>query len=106
MRFFQSSTGLTLTPGGQGSIVVAYIFAAPVAIRGCPGPARPAARHVKPGDPTLLGDAGAMLRRRQPGRPLTGFISATDIDASGSTSRLGTEVRSGPWCPARCSARR
>ena len=36
MRFFQSSTGLTLAPGGQGSIVVAYIFAAPVAVGGLP----------------------------------------------------------------------
>ncbi len=36
MRFFQSSTSLTLPPGGQGSIVVAYIFAAPVAVPGAP----------------------------------------------------------------------
>ena len=43
MRFFQSSTGLSLPPGGQGSIVVAYIFAAPVAAGGCPASARPAA---------------------------------------------------------------
>ena len=31
MRFFQSSAPLTLAPGEAGSIVVAYIFAAPVA---------------------------------------------------------------------------
>ena len=31
MRFFQSSGPLTLAPGEFGSIVVAYIFAAPVA---------------------------------------------------------------------------
>ncbi len=34
MRFFQSSGPLTLAPGGFGSIVVAYIFAAPAAAGG------------------------------------------------------------------------
>ncbi|HQR18085.1 MAG TPA: hypothetical protein PK948_06925 [Gemmatimonadales bacterium] len=57
MRFFQSSTELTLPPGGQGSIVVAYIFAAPVAVPGCPAPG---CTDVKPGNPTILGSAQAM----------------------------------------------
>jgi hypothetical protein len=37
MRFFQSSTPLQLAPGEGGSIVVAYIMAAPVATATCPG---------------------------------------------------------------------
>jgi hypothetical protein len=37
MRFFQSSGPIDLAPGGQGSITVAYIFAAPVASGNCPG---------------------------------------------------------------------
>ena len=48
MRFFQSSTALTLAPGQQGSIVVAYIFAAPAAVTSfTPG----GATDQKPGNP-------------------------------------------------------
>lgn len=50
-RFFQSSTALTLAPGQFGSIVVAYIFAAPV-ITGSVNPS--AALQQKPGNPLLL----------------------------------------------------
>jgi len=57
MRFYQSSTELTLPPGGQGSIVVAYIFAAPVAIGTCAAAGCPT---VKPGNPTILGDPTLM----------------------------------------------
>ncbi len=53
MRFFQSSTPLTLPPAGRGSIVVAYIFAAPVATGSCPGPSC----DLRPGDGTLLTNA-------------------------------------------------
>ena len=60
MRFFQSSGPVDLAPGGFGTIVVAYIFAAPVASGGCPG----AACDVKPAnttaDLTLLGDPSRM----------------------------------------------
>ena len=37
MRFFQSSGPIDLAPGGSGTIVVAYIFAAPVAVGRLPG---------------------------------------------------------------------
>ena len=47
-RFYQSSTALTLAPGEFGSIVVAYIFAAPVAIPGF-APRRPPT--CTPGNP-------------------------------------------------------
>ena len=60
MRFFQSSGPIDLPPGGSGTIVVAYIFAAPVASGGCPG----AGCDVKPAntnaDLTILGDASRM----------------------------------------------
>jgi hypothetical protein len=48
MRFFQSSGPLTLAPGQFQSIVVAYIFAAPVATSGCPAAG---ACDLTPGDP-------------------------------------------------------
>ena len=52
MRFFQATGPLTIPPGGFQSVVVAYIFAAPVATAGCAPPC-----DVPPGDPTILGDA-------------------------------------------------
>jgi hypothetical protein len=51
MRFFQSSGPLTLGPGQFGSIVVAYVFAAPVAAAGCTGPGT---CSLNPGDATRL----------------------------------------------------
>jgi hypothetical protein len=51
MRFFQSSGPLELAPGGFGSIVVAYIFAAPVSVGACTGPGT---CDINPGDPRLL----------------------------------------------------
>ena len=51
MRFFQSSGPLNLAPGQFGTIAVAYIFAAPVAVGDCTGPGT---CDVFPGDPTRL----------------------------------------------------
>ncbi|MBA3893968.1 MAG: hypothetical protein H0X69_09775 [Gemmatimonadales bacterium] len=60
MRFLQSSGPIDLPPGGFGTIVVAYIFAAPVASGGCPG----AGCDVKPAnsnaDLTILGNPQRM----------------------------------------------
>jgi hypothetical protein len=53
MRFFQASGPLQLAPGAFGSIVVAYIFAAPVAVGAC---VAPGSCDLKPGDPTRLSD--------------------------------------------------
>ncbi|MBA3759404.1 MAG: hypothetical protein H0X07_02650 [Gemmatimonadales bacterium] len=53
MRFFQASGPLELAPGGFGSIVVAYIFAAPVSVGAC---VASGSCNVKPGDPTRLSD--------------------------------------------------
>ena len=60
MRFFQSSGPIDLPPGGSGTIVVAYIFAAPVGVGGCPGggcDVKPAATNA---DLTILGDPTRM----------------------------------------------
>ena len=60
MRFFQSSGPIDLPPGGSGTIVVAYIFAAPVSAGGCPGggcDVKPAATNA---DLTILGDPTRM----------------------------------------------
>jgi hypothetical protein len=57
MRFFQSSGPLTLAPGQFQSIVVAYIFAAPVAVGSCVGPGT---CDLTPGDPTRTSDLAAL----------------------------------------------
>jgi len=87
MRFFQSSTSLSLAPGAQGTIVVAYIFAAPVKIPGCN--AAPCA-SIKPGDPTILGNPSAMAGGVNAIDSLTGYKSATDLDGSGRYEQTGT----------------
>jgi hypothetical protein len=73
-RFYQSSTALQLAPGEFGSIVVAYIFAAPVAI---PGFAPPVA-DVPPGEPRRLSDPVALLAGANRIDSLTGFRGWTD----------------------------
>jgi len=80
-RFFQSSTPLRLGPGEFGSIVVAYIFAAPARV---PGQTFPQA-DVTPGDPRkltntpgLLGDDVNLVDR------LTGYLDYSDLNADGT----------------------
>ncbi len=92
MRFFQSSEGFSLPPGGQGSIVVAYIFAAPVAVAGgCPAPgATCGGGNLKPGDPTILGDPVAMAGGVNLVDSISGYLSATDLDGSGVFEQAGT----------------
>jgi hypothetical protein len=88
MRFFQSSTGLTLPPGGQGTIVVAYIFAAPVAIPACNS--APCA-SIKPGTaPYLLGDPTAPNNGATSIDSLTGYMSCSDLDLSTKCEQTGT----------------
>jgi hypothetical protein len=91
MRFYQSSTGFSLPPGGQGSIVVAYIFAAPVSVPGCPeGGAVCGGGNVKPGNPTILGNPALMAGGVNLVDSLSGYISATDLDGSGVYEQEGT----------------
>jgi hypothetical protein len=77
-RFYQSSTALRLAPGEFGSIVVAYIFAAPVAI---PGFAPPVA-DVPPGNPRLLSDIANLPQGANRIDSLTGFQGWSDEDAN------------------------
>ncbi len=86
MRFFQSSTPLSLGPGQLGTIVVSYIFAAPVAVAGCP--AAPCA-DIPPGqqvvgDDAVHGNAALMV---SPGVPLAdsvaGYLGFNDLNADG-----------------------
>ncbi len=85
MRFFQSSTPLTLAPGEGGSIVVAYIFAAPVGVGGCNGGAP---CDVKPGNALKLTNA-ATLGLSGPGNgantvdSITGFKGYSDANGDG-----------------------
>jgi hypothetical protein len=80
MRFFQSSTPLTLPPGKAGSIVVAYIFAAPVVSGLCPGIS---CTNVKPAttaaDVLRLTDAATLLSSgANPVDTITGYRGFTD----------------------------
>ena len=95
MRFFQSSTGLSLPPGGQGSIVVAYIFAAPVGTTGtCPAPGSTCGGgNLKPGNPAILGDPVLMAGGVNVVDSISGYISASDLDDSGVYEQDG---ESGP----------
>lgn len=82
MRFFQSSGPLTLAPGEFGSIVVAYIFAAPVATGSCPGPAC----DITPGNPTIiagLNDPAVVANGVNPVDSISGFLSANDENLDG-----------------------
>jgi len=76
MRFFQSSSPLTLGPGESGSIVVAYIFAAPVKTEGCS-----TSCDVKPGNPTLTNDVVNLPLGANLVDSLTGFRGFRDANA-------------------------
>ncbi len=78
MRFFQSSTPLTLGPGEAGSIVVAYIHAAPVALAAFTGGP---SEDIKPGDPRYLGDRLAMEAAVNRIDSLTGYLGFVDANA-------------------------
>ena len=75
MRFFESSGPITLPPGGSGTITVAYIFAAPVSVGGCPG----AGCDVKPassnGNLTIMGDPVRMASGVNAIDTVTGYLT-------------------------------
>jgi len=78
MRFFESSGPLNLAPGGQGTIVVAYVFAAPVTVGGCPGAScdvKPAATNDKL---TILGDPAKMASGVNAIDTVTGYAGNTN----------------------------
>ena len=78
MRFFQSSGPIDLPPGGSGTIVVAYIFSAPVAAGGCPG----GGCDVKPAnttaDLTILGDPARMTNGVNKLDTMMGYLGFTN----------------------------
>lgn len=77
MRFFQSSTSLSLAPGGRGSIVVAYIFAAPVATGSCPG----TSCNPRPGDGRMLTSVDTLVTiGANAVDSISGFVSYADLN--------------------------
>jgi hypothetical protein len=79
MRFFQSSGPLTLGPGQFGTIAVAYIFAAPVAVAGCTGPGT---CDLTPGDPRRLSSL-ATADNANPVDSVAGFTGYGTDDGNG-----------------------
>ncbi len=82
MRFFQASGPLELAPGASGSIVVAYIFAAPVSVGACTGPGT---CDLKPGDPTRLSDPVRLQVGANAIDSVTGFAGYRGPFAAGDT---------------------
>ncbi len=86
VRFFQASEPFTLAPGGQGSMVVAYIFAAPVSIPGFVPVS--STTGVEPGDPTWMARGDSLVLKGGANRidSLSGFVKyngpATNGDGS------------------------
>jgi hypothetical protein len=79
MRFYQSSTPLRLAPGEGGSIVVAYIFAAPVQTAGCGADC-----DVTPQDPLRLTNASLLQTQgANTVDSLTGFTGYRDQNGDG-----------------------
>jgi len=77
MRFFQSSGPLTLAPGQFQSIVVAYIFAAPVAVGACTAAG---SCDVAPGDPTRWLTASTLANGANQVDSVAGFLDYSDAN--------------------------
>jgi hypothetical protein len=84
MRFFQASGPLELAPGQFGSIVVAYIFAAPVSVGDCTGPGT---CDLAPGDPTRLSNAAQLSVGANPIDSVTGFNGFDDANGDGEVQQ-------------------
>ncbi len=83
MRFFQASGPLELSQGGFGSIVVAYIFAAPVSVGAC---VAPGSCDLIPGDPTRLSDPVRLSTEgANPVDSVSGFAGLRGTYAAGDT---------------------
>jgi hypothetical protein len=85
MRFFQASGPLTLGPGEFSSIVVAYIFAAPVSVGACTGPGT---CTVTPGDPTRLSNAAQLTIGANQVDSVSGFAGYSDGPPNGNGDGL------------------
>ena len=82
MRFFQSTGPLTIPPGGSASVAVAYIFAAPVRVGSCTPPC-----DVRPGDPTILGNATRMAGGANLVDSITGYAGFEDANGDGQVEQ-------------------
>ncbi len=90
MRFFQSSSEMTLAPGGQGSIVVAYIFTAPVAVPGCPVAGNACGGgDLKPGNAVIMGNPTAMATGVNLVDSISGYLGFNDLDGDGKVEQSG-----------------
>lgn len=87
MRFFESSGPLNLAPGGSGTIVVAYIFAAPVQSAGCPGTGCDVKPATSTTNLTILGDAARMASGVNKIDTMTGYLGFDDADGNGQVSQ-------------------
>jgi hypothetical protein len=81
MRFFQSSGPLNLGPGQFGSIVVAYIFAAPAITGSCTGPGT---CDLNPGDPTRLLSPATLAGGANAIDSVTGYLGFRGADPNGA----------------------
>jgi hypothetical protein len=97
MRFYQASGPFNLAPGQFGTIVAAYIFAAPVADGNCPGPAC----DVKPADGgqasrlTILGDPARMAGGVNQIDRMTGYLDFNDENGDGVVTQEEFVVQPG-----------
>lgn len=80
IRFFESSTAITLGPGQEATFVVAYIFAPPVKVGGCN---TGGACNVKPGNPLKLTSVDSLAVGANLIDSLTGYTGFTDQNANG-----------------------
>jgi hypothetical protein len=92
MRFFQASGPLTLAPGEFASIVVAYIFAAPVSVGACTGPGT---CNLTPGDPTRLTNATQLAVGANPVDSVAGFDGYSDANGDGIVQQGEFQVVTG-----------
>jgi hypothetical protein len=89
MRFFQSSGPVTIPPGGSGSVVVAYVFAAPVKTGSCTGPST---CQLPPDDPTRLNNIAQLTAGANRIDSVTGFAGFVG-DTNANTRVDQTEIR-------------
>ncbi len=89
MRFFQSSGPLELAPGAFGSIVVAYIFAAPVATGSCSGPAT---CDLTPGDARRLITPAQLTAGANPVDSVSGYRGFRGVDVNGAVVQDSIDV--------------
>jgi hypothetical protein len=92
MRFFQSSGPLNLGPGQFGSIVVAYIFAAPAITGSCTAPGT---CSLNPGDPRILSNAAQLAAGANPVDSVAGYRGFRGADPTGAVVQDSIDVLPG-----------